>query len=99
MAKWHMVGQRTILVRMTKELVLDDRRRANLAKVGRHDDHRYLVDEYENGVLVLTPAVTISAAELAALQNPAIREAVQSASRDRSQLRPRPRRGTGPESA
>ena len=77
---------------MAKELLLDDRRRANLAKIGRRADHRYLVDEFDDGTVVLRPAVTISAAELAALGNPAGVEAIESARKDRGQGRPRPRR-------
>ena len=78
--------------RMTKELLLDDRRRANLAKIGRRTDRRYLVDEFDDGTVVLRPAVTISAAELVALGNPAIVEAIETAKKDRGQGRPRPRR-------
>lgn len=77
---------------MTKELVLDDRRRANLAKVGRRGDHRYLVDEFDDGTVVLRPAVTITAVELAALGNPVVVDAIEKARTDRSQARPRPRR-------
>jgi len=77
---------------MAKELLLDDRRRANLAKVGRPADRRYLVDEFDDGTVVLRPAVTISAAELAALGNPAVVEAIETARRGQGQGRPRPRR-------
>jgi hypothetical protein len=58
-----------------REVVLDERRRTSLAKVGRKQDGRYLVEEFPDGTLVFTPAVTISAVELAALTNPDLRAA------------------------
>jgi hypothetical protein len=57
-----------------REVVLDSRRRTSFAKVGRRQDTRYLVEELEDGTLILTPAVTIPATELAALQDPRLRE-------------------------
>jgi hypothetical protein len=79
-----MEGQRA------KEIVLDERRRASLAKVGRKGDRRYLVEEFEDGTLVLTPAVTISAVELAALRDPTVLDAIEKArTGDRSTLRSR----------
>ena len=42
---------------MTDKLIqLDDRRRVGLAKVGRKEDTVYLVTEYSDGTIVLTPA-------------------------------------------
>ena len=55
---------------------LDQRRRTSLAKFGRKEDLEYLVDEQPDGTLVLTPAVTISATELAILQDPELRESL-----------------------
>lgn len=55
------------------EVVLDERRRTSLAKVGRKGDDRYLVEEFPDGTLVLTPAVTVSAVEFASLVNPDLR--------------------------
>jgi hypothetical protein len=48
------------------------------------------VEEHPDGTLVLTPAVTISALELAALRDDNVRTAVRAAKTgDRSALRPR----------
>lgn len=77
----------------TKELVLDERRRTSLAKVGRRSDSRYLVQEFPDGTLVLTPAVTVSSAEWAALSNPDVMRAIDKArSTGDRQLLNRPRR-------
>ena len=54
------------------EIVLDDRRRTSFAKIGRKDHRRYLVKELDDGTLVLTPAFTISAPELAVLRDAAL---------------------------
>src|SRR6266567_2134402 len=75
------------------EVVVDERGRTSLARVRSHDYDRYTVEEFPDGTLVLTPAVTISALELAALQNPQVMAAVAAyKASDRSQLRPRRRR-------
>lgn len=77
----------------TKEITLDDRGRTNLARVRTHSYDRYTVEEYPDGTLVLTPAVTISALELAALRDDKVRDAIQQAKTgDRSVLRPRRRK-------
>lgn len=76
---------------MTAELVVDNRGRTSLARVRSHNYDRYTVEEFPDGTLVLTPAVTISAVELAALRDPVVREAVAEAKTgDRSRLRRRP---------
>jgi len=62
-----------------RELAVDSRGRANLAKVRTRRFDRYLVEEFPDGTLVLTPAVTLSAVELAALRDPVVRAAVASA--------------------
>jgi hypothetical protein len=62
-----------------REVLLDERRRTSLAKVGRKQDGRYLVEEYPDGTLVFTPAVTVSVVELAALTNPTLRAALDQA--------------------
>ena len=73
----------------TKEITLDSRGRTSLARVRTHNFDRYMVEEHEDGTLVLTPAVTISALELAALRNEAVRKAIKEAKTgDRSTLRP-----------
>jgi hypothetical protein len=80
---------------MRGELVVDERGRTSLARVRTHDYDRYMVEEFPDGTLVLTPAVTVSAVELAALRSPAAMAAVAKAkSGDRSQLRKRPAPGS-----
>lgn len=79
---------------MRGELVVDERGRTSLARVRSHAYDRYIVEEFDDGTLVLTPAVTISAVELVALGDPAVREAVAEArTGDRSALRHRPKDG------
>jgi hypothetical protein len=79
---------------MKGELVVDERGRTSLARVRSHDFDRYMVEEFEDGTLVLTPAVTVSAVELAALRDPALIAAVVEAKTgDRSKLRRRPAPG------
>lgn len=62
---------------MTATISLDARRRTSMAKVGRRQDTQYLVTEHPDGTLVLTPAVTIPAAELRALADPDVRAALE----------------------
>jgi hypothetical protein len=59
------------------EITVDERGRTSLAKVTTRDHRRYLVEELDDGTLVLTPAVTISALEAAALADPEIRAAIE----------------------
>ena len=66
-------------VQPTREISLDGRRRTSLAKIGRESDHRYLIDELPDGTVILTPAVTLSKVELAALSEPAVRAAMDRA--------------------
>ena len=74
----------------TKEVTVDERGRTSLARVRTHDYDRYTAEEYPDGTLVLTPAVTISAVELAALRDPTVRSAIATAKTgDRSTLRRR----------
>lgn len=74
------------------ELVVDDRGRTSLARVRSHNFERYLVEEFPDGTLVLTPAITVSAVELAALRDPTVRAAIAEAKTgDRATLRRRPR--------
>ena len=78
---------------MRGELVVDERGRTSLARVRSHDYDRYMVEEFDDGTLVLTPAVTVSALELAALRDPVLMAAVADAKEGgRSQLRRRPRK-------
>lgn len=49
---------------------LDNRRRASLAKIGRKADTRYLVTEYPNGDLYLTPVDIVSKRTLELLADP-----------------------------
>lgn len=71
------------------EITVDDRRRTSLAKVGRKTDRRYLVDEFEDGTLVLTPAVTLTAVEVAALRDPTVRKALDASLDERPALKSR----------
>lgn len=76
---------------MQGELVVDERGRTSLARVRSHHYDRYTVEEFADGTLVLTPAITISPLELAALRDPAVMAAVREAKTgDRSALRRRP---------
>lgn len=78
-----------------RELIVDDRGRTSLARVRDHEYDKYMVEEFPDGTLVLTPAVTISAVELAALRDPAVRAAVAEAKAgDRSKLLRRPTPGS-----
>jgi hypothetical protein len=80
---------------MHGELVVDERGRTSLARVRSHHHDRYTVEEFPDGTLVLTPAITISPLELAALRDPAVMAAVAEAKTgDRSALRRRPALGT-----
>ncbi len=70
-----------------REIVLDHRRRTSLAKVGAKGDTRYIAETFDDGSILLTPAVTIDRVELAALSNPEIRAALDGAlSATRDQL-------------
>lgn len=62
-----------------KELILDERRRTSLARIGQRQHGRYLVDELADGTIVLHPAVTISETELNLLRNPDFRSALDAA--------------------
>jgi hypothetical protein len=76
---------------MHGELVVDERGRTSLARVRSHHYDRYTVEEFADGTLVLTPAITISPLELAALRDPTVMAAVREAKTgDRSVLRQRP---------
>jgi hypothetical protein len=80
---------------MHGELIVDERGRTSLARVRSHHYDRYTVEEFPDGTLVLTPAVTISALELAALRDPAVMAAVAEAKTgDRAALRRRPAPGS-----
>jgi hypothetical protein len=76
---------------------VDARGRTSLARVRSHRYDRYTAEELPDGTIVLTPAVTISAVELAALRDPKVRAAVAEAkSGDRRKVtrRPVPQQGT-----
>jgi len=78
----------------TSEVVVDERGRTSLARVRSHVYDRYLAEELPDGTLVLTPAVTISALEMAALGDEKVRAAVAAArTGDRRTLRRRPTAG------
>jgi predicted metal-dependent enzyme (double-stranded beta helix superfamily) len=46
-------------------LLADSRGRVSLIHVVKHPGRKYLVQEYRDGTLVLTPAITIEASEAA----------------------------------
>jgi hypothetical protein len=76
---------------MHGELVVDERGRTSLARVRSHDYGRYTTEEFPDGTLVLTPAITISPLELAALRDPDVMAAAaQAKTGDRRALRRRP---------
>jgi hypothetical protein len=59
--------------------------------VRSHNYDRYTVEEFPDGTLVLTRAITVSPLELAALRDPAVMAAVAEAKTgDRSGLQRRP---------
>jgi hypothetical protein len=60
----------------TNEVVVDERGRTSLARVRSHHYNRYLVEELPDGTLMLTPAVTVSAPEMAALRDERVLAAV-----------------------
>lgn len=60
-------------------VVLDGRRRTSLARVGAPGDTRYIAETFEDGSILLTPAVLVEKWELAALSNPDIRAALDGA--------------------
>jgi hypothetical protein len=55
---------------LQREIVVDERRRTTLAGIGRPADRRYLAEEFEDGTIVLTPAVLLPAVEVAAHTSP-----------------------------
>ena len=75
------------------EVSVDERGRMSLARVRTRVYDRYTAEELEDGTIILTPAITISPVELAALNNPEIRAAFAAAKAgDPSELRTRQRR-------
>lgn len=56
---------------------LDARRRASFGKLGNSEHGRYRVTEFENGAMLLEPAVLITEHELALLRNPEVLAQVQ----------------------
>jgi hypothetical protein len=63
----------------TNEITVDRRGRTSLARVRSRTHDRYLAEELPDGTLILTPAVTISAVEAAALADPKVRAALDAA--------------------
>lgn len=61
---------------MTDILIeLDDRRRASLGRVGRHE--KYLAHEEDDGTIILRPAVVMTETEAALLANPELVARIQ----------------------
>jgi hypothetical protein len=72
---------------------VDSRRRISIGKLGRHDT--YLATEQPDGTIVLEPAVVLTAAEHAYLQNTKLQRQIEEnrAHPERRRSRPgRPRR-------
>jgi hypothetical protein len=76
----------------TREIAVDPRGRTSLARVRSRGYDRYTVEEFPDGTLVLTPAVTVSALEAAALADPDVQAAIAAAKTgDPSTRRRRPK--------
>lgn len=69
---------------------VDDRRRISLGKLGQHT--RYLATELPDGTLMLEPAVLLSEAEYAYLQNTPLRAQIEDNRAHPERRRPRPKR-------
>lgn len=77
-----------------REIAVDSRGRTSLARVRSRNYERYTAEEFPDGTLVLTPAVTISAVEAAALADPDVQAAIAAArTGDPGTRRRRPRGG------
>lgn len=59
---------------------VDSRRRISLSKIGRPEYTRYFVHEEQDGTIVLTPAVVMTAFEARVLANPELARRFQEAS-------------------
>jgi prophage tail gpP-like protein len=78
---------------MTPQLVtLQDRKRANLARIARHD--QYLVHEEPDGTLIWEPATVITEAERKLLENADLVAEITANRNDLSRLRRRDRSGS-----
>lgn len=84
-----LVGMMAI---MSKPVVVevDSRRRVSLGKLGRHD--RYLATEQPDGTITFEPAVILSEAEHAYLQNSELRQRIDDNRAHPERRRPRPSR-------
>lgn len=77
---------------MTTHFVeLQDRKRANLARIAKHD--AYLVREEPDGTLVWEPATVITEAERKLLQDAALMASIEHTRQNPTSLRPRDRSG------
>lgn len=63
----------------SNEIDVDSRGRTSLARVRTRRFDRYLVEEFPDGTLVLTPAVSVSPVELAAFAHPEVAAAIAAA--------------------
>ncbi len=61
----------------TTLLELDERRRASFGRIGRKQDTRYVVQELDNGELLLSPAVVMTERDAALLANPKLVEQIK----------------------
>ena len=79
---------------------LDDRRRASFGKLGQKEHTQYRVTEFEDGSLLLEPAVVMTEHELALLRNPDVLAQVQhSYNHPEQAVEPTSRRPRKPKSA
>lgn len=75
----------------THFLELQDRKRANLARIARHD--AYLIREEPDGTLIWEPAVVITEAERRLMQDAALMAQIEQSRQDPGSLRRRDRSG------
>jgi hypothetical protein len=72
---------------MNEQIVeVDSRRRISLGRIGRSEHTRYLAHVEDDGTIVLTPAVVVSAVEAKVLANPALVAKIQQALGDESEV-------------
>ena len=62
---------------MPQLVELDARRRVALGRLGNPEHDRYLVTEHADGTLMLTPAVVMTAYEVALLRHPGLVQQIE----------------------
>jgi prophage tail gpP-like protein len=81
----------TVEAMTTQFVELQDRKRANLARIAKHD--AYLVREEPDGTLVWEPATVITEAERKLLQDAALMASIEHTRQNPTSLRRRDRSG------